>query len=303
MGYKVRWWATLGMLGVFVLALGPGPASAQVRQYSSGQAVTPVYEGWEKNDDGSFNLVFGYFNRNWEEAIDISTGPNNFFEPGPADQGQPTHFYPRRSQFIFRVRVPADFGSKEVVWTLINKGETLHAYATLLPEYFIDKIVISANTGGAGGTGGGDPSIHTNEPPRLQVEGGMTRMATVGTPVTLIATARDDGVPRPRPMFPTSPGVSGRPAPDSATGLRVSWFVYRGAGEVTFDPPQITEWIDSRVGANAPMAPGWSTPDPPPDNQWVVRATFDEPGTYVLRCQAHDGALPVAEDITFTVNP
>ena len=298
----VRWWVAVGLLGALVL--GVAPASAQVRQYASGQTVVPVYEGWEKNVDGSFNLVFGYFNRNWEESLDIPTGPNNFLEPGVADQGQPTRFYPRRSQFIFRVRVPADFGDQEVVWTLSNKGEeTLRAYATLLPEYFIDKLVISANTGGAGGAGGGDPALHTNEPPTLQVEGGTTRTVTAGDPVVLIATARDDGVPTPRPMFQTRAGVSGRPAPDSATGLRVSWFVYRGAGQVTFDPPQITEWVDSRAGANAPMAPGWSTPETPVDNQWVVRATFAEPGTYVLRAQAHDGALPVAEDITFTVNP
>lgn len=293
----------IGGVLLSALALTVASTSAQVRQYASGQTVVPVYEGWEKNADGSFTLVFGYFNRNWEEALDIPMGPNNFMEPGVADQGQPTHFYPRRSQFIFRVRVPADFGNKEVVWTLINKGETLRAYATLLPEYFIDKLVISANTGGAGGAGGGDPAIHTNEPPTLRVEGRTTRTVTVGTPVPLIATARDDGIPTPRPMFGSQPGISGRPAPDSATGLRVSWFVYRGAGQVTFDPPQITEWVDSRAGANAPMAPGWSTPEPPVDNQWMVQATFAEPGTYVLRCQAHDGALPVAEDITFTVNP
>lgn len=49
---------------------------------------------------------------------------------------------------------------------LTSKGETLRAYATLLPEYFIDKLVISANTGGTGEAGGGNSAIHTNEPPR-----------------------------------------------------------------------------------------------------------------------------------------
>ena len=107
----VRWWVAVGLLGALVL--GVAPASAQVRQYASGQTVVPVYEGWEKNVDGSFNLVFGYFNRNWEESLDIPTGPSNFLEPGVADQGQPTRFYPRRSQFIFRVRVPADFGDQD----------------------------------------------------------------------------------------------------------------------------------------------------------------------------------------------
>ena len=39
----------------------------------------------------------------------------------------------------------------------------------------------------------------------------------------------------------------------------------------------------------------------PPDGQWVVQATFSEPGAYVLRCQAHDGALATNRDVTVTV--
>jgi hypothetical protein len=228
-------------------------------------------------------------------------GADNRIEPGQPDQGQPTHFYPRRTRFAFRVHVPADFGKKEVVWTLTSKGKTERAYGTLLPEYYIDKLVISANTGGAGGAGGGDPALHVNEPPTLKVDGTAARTATVGKPVTLVASAQDDGIPKARAMAPSRPGVTQYPAPNSATGLRVSWFVYRGAGRVTFDPPQITEWEDSRDGANSPIAPGWKTPPPPKDNTWIVGATFHEPGTYVLRCQAQDGALPVSRDIVVTV--
>jgi hypothetical protein len=33
----------------------------------------------------------------------------------------------------------------------------------------------------------------------------------------------------------------------------------------------------------------------------VVQATFSEPGTYVLRCIAHDGALATYKDVTFVV--
>ena len=35
--------------------------SGQFR-YWSGQNVVPVFEGWERSPDGSFNFVFGYFN-------------------------------------------------------------------------------------------------------------------------------------------------------------------------------------------------------------------------------------------------
>ena len=291
-----------GVVGI-VLTLTARDTVRGQTAYRTGQDVTPAFDGWEENADGSFNLVFGYFNRNWDEEMDIPVGPNNNVEPGGPDQGQPTHFYPRRNRYSFRVKVPKDFGKKEVVWTLTSNGKTEKAYATLLPEYFIDKLVITANTGGAGTTGGGDPELHRNRPPTLQVDGPAERRVKAGEPVVLTAVARDDGIPKPRAMPPSRPGVTSRLAPNSATGLRVSWFVYRGEGPVTFTPTQVTEWEDSRDGANAPMAPGWSTPPAPHDNTWVVQATFRAPGTYVLRCQAHDGALPVARDITFTVTP
>ena len=71
-------------------------------------------------------------NRNWGEEIDIPVGTDNYFSPGPADVGQPTHFLPRRNRFIFEGRVPADFGDKELVWTLTSQGEERKAYGSLL---------------------------------------------------------------------------------------------------------------------------------------------------------------------------
>ena len=93
------------------------------QSYSSGQPVWPAFEGWEKNDDGSFNFVFGYMNDNWREELDVPIGPDNNIEPGGPDHGQPTHFQPRRNRFMFRVRVPKDLGDKEMVWTLTTQGD------------------------------------------------------------------------------------------------------------------------------------------------------------------------------------
>jgi hypothetical protein len=274
-------------------------ASAQVAP-PSGQNVAPVYEGWERNPDGSFNLVFGYFNRNWVEEIDVPAGPNNTIEPGGPDQGQPTHFLPRRNRFLFRIRVPKDFGTKELVWTLTSHGKTDRAYATLKLDYFIDDIVIQNNTG-AGGGGGGQPDTLKNKVPTIEVEGDKTRVAMVGQPVTLVALATDDGMPKPRPLKFTEGAARSRGTPSIATGLRLSWFVYRGAGKVVFDPAQITVWEDYRDGRNSPWSLGWEAPPLPPDGKWVVRATFSEAGTYVLRALAHDGGLGAAEDITIRV--
>src|SRR5258708_4105938 len=89
-----------------MVVTGPSRMSAQVPQI--GQNVVPVYEGWESNADGSLNLVFGYFNRNWDEEIDIPVGPDNNIEPSGPDQAQPTHFLPGRNRFLLRIRVPKD---------------------------------------------------------------------------------------------------------------------------------------------------------------------------------------------------
>ena len=51
-----------------------------------GQTVTPVFEGWYRNRDGSYSISFGYFNRNAVETVDVPTGDENFFSPGAANQ-------------------------------------------------------------------------------------------------------------------------------------------------------------------------------------------------------------------------
>ena len=274
---------------------------ARAQNYSRGQNVAPAFEGWERNEDGSFNLVFGYMNRNWEEVLDVPIGPDNAIEPGGPDQGQPARFLPRRNRFVFRIRVPPDFGEKELVWTLTTQGVTEKAYGSLEPDYFIDKLVIQANIG-AGGAGGTMPDLEPNVAPQLEVEGESMREAVVGKPVALVATVTDDGLPHRRSLPPNDPRRPSRFTTDSATGLRLSWFVYRGAGEVRFDPPQIKVWEDTRGSQNSPWSPGWRTPDPPPDGRWETSVTFSEPGTYVLRCQAHDGGLATSQDVTFVVD-
>ena len=281
------------LLAVALAGGGIGEGAAQPVRHASGLEVVPAYEGWELNPDGSFNLVFGTMNRNWEEALHVPIGPHNNIEPGGPDQGQPTYFLPRRNRFMFRIHVPADFGEKELIWTLTSpNGETKKAYASLHPDYFIDDVILQRNSGA--------PTrdwLMTNKAPTLDVAGEGTRTVAVGQPLTLTARAMDDGVPERQALPPRPTGVT----TIAARGLRVAWFLYRGAGTVRFEPEQFQVWEDRRVGANSPWAPGWGPPPVPPDNKWVVQATFDEPGTYVLRCLVHDGGLWAEEDITVVV--
>src|SRR5262245_16140589 len=146
------------LLFLVVLAFFLAPVAMRGQSYSSGQVVWPAFEGWEKNADGSANFVFGYMNENWVEELDVPVGSGNTFEPGPADRGQPTHFLPRRNRFIFRVRVPADFGDKEMVWTLTTQGKALKAYASLRQDLYIENIDIMSETG-ALGAGASNPEL------------------------------------------------------------------------------------------------------------------------------------------------
>ena len=160
---------------------------------------------------------------------------------------------------MFRIRVPADFGDRELVWTLTTNGRTERAYATLKRDYFIDDLVIQANYG-AGGGAGTTPELPDNQAPTLAIEGGETRTVRAGEPLELAALSTDDGKPRARAMPASNPRHPGRFTTDTATGHRLSWFVYRGAGEVAFDPPQIKVWEDTRDTGESPWSPGWTTP-------------------------------------------
>ena len=280
-------------------------ASHQSLTYSRGQNISPAYEGWEQAADGSRYFVFGYMNRNWEEEIDIPVGPDNMFNIGSADQGQPTHFLPRRNRFVFHVRVPEGFGDRdEMIWTLTSHGKTEKAYASLRLDYLIDDVVKASETG-ALGAGTSSPEVRGNRPPSLRLDPAIQRTVKVGQSLTLTANVEDDGIPKRRTNNTAAQRLATLP-PTRITvgknlGLHVSWFVYRGAGKVTFDPPQVKAWEDTRTGANSPWAPLWSAPEMPKDGKVVVHATFSDPGTYMLRGVADDGGLTGYDDIVITV--
>jgi hypothetical protein len=289
--------------------------------YSSGQNASPAFEGWELNADGSFNFLFGYMNRNWDEELNVPIGPDNNIEPGGPDQGQPTRFLPRRNRFMFRVRVPKDWGQKELIWTLTTKGKTEKAYATLRQDYFVDDVVVASETG-ALGAGSSSPEIRANKRPVVKLDGAAQRTVRVGEPLSLVAWVMDDGVPKPRgavgsavrpaanssnasPIAPRNPAFTppSRVTVGKRVGLHLSWFVYRGEGHVRFDPMQVKPWEDTRTGANSPWAPLWTPPPVPADGKYVAHVTFHAPGTYVLRARADDGALYGDQELTVTVTP
>ena len=287
-------------------------ANAQTR-YATGQDVAPVFEGWEPNPDGSFNMVFGYMNRNYEEQPEIPIGTNNMFEPGNPDQGQPTHFYNRRQEFVFKVKVPKDWGEKDLTWTLTSAGKTNKAYGTLQPIWEISNMVYQENRGSAGDLSyPGEP----NAAPSIEMVGSSQRTVKVGEPLTVTVQVSDDGHPLPRARRPGGgamiregareyAGISPKlETPitqavvklDPGVRLGVTWVVYRaGPGEVRFDPmrvPVVTIGPPGAVAVAETIA-----------GKATTSMTFTQPGTYVVRAYGDDGMLSVPLDLTVTVQP
>jgi hypothetical protein len=286
-------------------------------KYRSGQNIVPAFEGWERNPDGSYAMYFGYYNRNYEEMLDVPTGAGNTIDPGGPDLGQPTFFLPGRHRFFFTVRIPKDWPpARRLVWTLTVRGRTEKANAFLLPEWEINTSAIQGSL-----TAAMDP---LNQAPTIAVGPEQNRAIRFSETATLTVSASDDGRPVRRaaaagrtgaagargrgvegrgrqdgdasaPADGTEPtrasrpearagrsGVPGTgPVPDA--GLRVDWVQYRGpvGGRIMFKP------------ATTPVADGKAS----------TMASFSMPGRYVVRAFANDGAVTTGAEITVVVNP
>jgi hypothetical protein len=292
----------------FVLSAAVSAVAAQQGEYTnnfkynSGQSIQPVFEGWSRLPDGSFNMHFGYLNRNYVEQPSIPIGPNNRIEPAGPDRGQPTFFYTRTRRNLFTVTVPKDWSRKaELVWTVTHNGKSERAVGWLQAEWEIDPI------GGAATGGNTHPDYRDNKYPTLSID----PVADVRLPAkaVLTTTVSDDGLPKPRPrgrrpvgqetpptlqlngtveapvnvpqIVPretlsgaTAAGGSSRP-----DGLVVTWMVWRGPADAAFEP---------RFA-------------PPKEGRTQTIVTFSVPGEYILRAGANDGAATTYAEVKVTV--
>src|SRR5881628_750860 len=244
----------------FESSTGPIPYNGQ---YNRGQDVVPSYDGWKANPDGTFSMFFGYMNRNYEEQLD------NDVDGG--DRGQPTHFYPRRHWFVFKVVVPKDWPlDKKVTWTVSIRGKTNTAKGWLQPDWELSNEVMMENVG----AGNRDPD---NEAPVITGTG--PQAISLPNTVTLSAVARDDLLPKPRGQ--RNSGEAGV----EAQGLSVQWIQYRGPGPIAFTAP--TRAATSTASTRSVTS--------------TTVAAFKVPGIYVVRAVASDSALDSFHDITVTV--
>ncbi len=242
----------------------PLPLSNVIRE--RGSSVTPAYEGWYRDRDGSVRFLVGYFNRNTKQEFDIPAGPNNRIEPGDPDQGQPTHFDAGRQWGVFTLKVPPDLGARKMTWTIVSNGFTNAVSLHTRPEWIVEPYEDAAQKN--------TPPVLTFQPDGPSFTGppsaiAMTYTATAGTPLPLTAWVTDEGakvnVP---PPAARSRDASGTPA---LPLLSISWTMFRGPGTVTFDA--VKPAIDRLHGGQA-----------------TTTATFSAPGDYVLRVEANDAS-------------
>jgi hypothetical protein len=199
-----------------------GPLQGQqnpiARQQPKGLGVSPTFEGWYQNLDGTYTLSFGFINRNTEQVLQIPVGAKNSVSPGPVDQGQPTYFEPGREYGVFTVTVPADFGREaRVTWTLEANGEKWAIPAGLIDHYETANLYAAA----------------TDTKPPVMVLDNKTWIESFG--------------PNGQRLGPIIHRV-GQPLalPVSAwdawggNNVTVRWFKYRGPGDVAFDPQAVT---------------------------------------------------------------
>lgn len=230
--------------------------------HDSGQSITGAFEGWFANDDGTFSLLVGYYNRNQKQTVEVPIGPDNRIEPGGPDQGQPTFFLPGRQWGMFTVTVPKDFGEKKLTWTLVVNGKTNVIPISLHPAYEVSPFKdASDNTPPFIGFSENGPFV---QGPRGQ---STSLTAAVSNPMTLTVWVADDA----KSVLTTR--LMGTP-------VSVAWSKFRGPGAVTF-------------ASVRPAVEKASFKPPPPavfSGRATTTATFSEPGDYVLRVVANDAS-------------
>ena len=257
----------------------PWPGSPQERgAISEGLPVSPFFQGWYENPDGTYTLSFGYFNRNTEEVLNLPVGPDNFIEPAEYNGAQPTLFIPGRETGVFTVTVPGDFArGGRVVWTLRSHGPSPHSvpgkvgveayrlhHAPMAMGSFPPVLKLQPDGPELWGpmSIAGDARTVSAWSERSNAAGSvrspLSLTASVGTPLTLTVWVADR----------LAPDAERDPVRGGAT-----WYTHQG--------PTLAVFSEERP-----------EPDEDAGGRATTTVTFSEPGAYVLRARG-DNFNPV----------
>jgi hypothetical protein len=267
-----RFLSTLALLaGAGVLSLSsPIDLSLAAQQISepfrkSGASVTPAYEGWFTNPDGTHTILIGYLNRNTAQTIEVPIGAGNRFEPGGPDMGQPTVFLPGRQVGAFTITVPKDFDRKQrLTWSITANGET-NSIPFWLNELYEVNPWSDVAVGNVPPLIRFDPAGPAIQGPIAVIAKAVARTATMSAGLALPVWASDDAK--------YSSG-SNAPLRNPPPPVILHWSKYRGPGTVTFDKtPPVFEKTEGAAAFNGKA---------------TVTAKFSQPGEYLLHLDAED---------------
>jgi hypothetical protein len=262
----------------FILSAAGAMVSAQVLlpsvpQKQFGGSVTASFEGWYDNPDGTHSFLVGYFSRNTEREIDVPIGPNNHFEPGNPDMGQPTHFLTGRRYGMFVVTMPKELTRQQkLTWVLTANGVT-----TAVPFYMSPDYNVTPNKSSEASPGGGynvPPTLRFGETgtsftgPGAKPAQAIPRTALVSEAMELNLLADDDAL--------YSSGTNA-PMRNPQPPVSVTLSKYRGPGAVTFG--DVHPKFEALKGGR---------PDEPYTGKASTTVKFSQPGDYMLHVTAND---------------
>jgi len=238
-----------------------------------GGSVSPAFEGWYDNPDGTHSFLIGYFSRNTEREIDVPIGPNNHFEPGNPDMGQPTHFLSGRRYGMFVFTMPKEFTKQQkLTWVLAANGVT-----TAVPFYMSPDYNVTPDKSSEASPGGG-----YNVPPTLRFSAtGTSFMGPVANPAKAVARTALVGEPMELNLLADDDALysSGTNAPmrNPPPPVKVTLSKYRGPGAATFGDAHPK--LETLKGGK---------PDQPYSGKASTTVKFDQPGDYMLHVTAND---------------
>jgi hypothetical protein len=238
-----------------------------------GGSISPAFEGWYDNPDGTHSFLIGYFSRNTEAELDIPIGPNNHFGPGDPDMGQPTHFLPGRRYGMFTFTLPREFTKQQkITWTLTINGVTTTIPFHMSPDYNVSPFKSSEE----GPTGG------YNLPPVLRFdEKGPAFAGPAATAARAILRTTSLAMPMPLDLWADDDARyasgSGIPMRNARPPVNVTISKYRGPGEVTFGDTHPK--LEALKGGK---------PDEPYTGKASTTVKFSQAGDYMLHLTAND---------------
>lgn len=259
------------LAGAVLVAQAPQLPSAPLKQF--GASITASFDGWYDNPDGSHNLLIGYYNRNTESELEIPIGPNNKFEPGSPDRGQPTHFLPRRHFGMFIITLPQETPkTQKIAWTLTANGVTTTVPMYLHVDYNLSPLKSTEESPDRTFNLPATLRFAPNGPswfgPGVTPARAVERDATVGTPMPIEFFVDDDA------RYSTG-GNGPMNNPQAPVNLTIS--KYRGPGNVKV--AEAKPKFEALKGGK-PMEPY--------GGKAATTLTFSQPGEYLVHVTVND---------------